>query len=152
MGVSTDGQLCYGVAFDEDFVFPWGEDGIEDWWAYQVHGFKHSFDLFDSDGAFLDCRLPSQERLDAYFAERRAFDEAHPLPVELVNYCSDGHPMYIVAAVGTLIVARRGSPEVIDPAQLSVTTEQHDALVRFFADHDIEMPREPSWLLSSLWM
>ncbi|KKM61996.1 hypothetical protein LCGC14_1526060, partial [marine sediment metagenome] len=26
MGVSTNGQICYGIMFDEDTEFPWDED------------------------------------------------------------------------------------------------------------------------------
>ena len=47
VGTSTNGQLCYGTAFVEDFEFPWGDGEIEYWWTYTVHGFKHSFELKD---------------------------------------------------------------------------------------------------------
>jgi hypothetical protein len=36
MGISTNGSICYGILFDEDFEFPWDDEEnegyIEDWW------------------------------------------------------------------------------------------------------------------------
>lgn len=88
MSVSTDGQLCYGILCGEDIEFPWDDqqyDGdIDLWWA-TICGF-----LYD------------QEYLD--------FLTNHPLPVELVNYCSAGYPMYILAVPLSGTSARRGYP------------------------------------------
>lgn len=151
MGTSTNGQLCYGVAFEEDFDFPWGDGEIEDWWTYKVHGFKHSFELFDSDGNYLNGREPPKDEVSRYFEERRAFDAAHRLPVELVNYCSGDYPMYAVAVPGTVRTATRGSPTSIDPASLVVADDGRAALLKFFADHGIEAPTAPAWLLTSYW-
>lgn len=151
MGTSTNGQLCYGVAFEEDFEFPWGENGIEDWWAYTVCEFKPSLELFDSGGNYLNGRKPSKTELNSYFEERRAFDAAHPLPVTLVNYCSGDYPMYAVAVPSTVRTARRGSPTAVDPTSLVVTDDEHATLLKFLADHGIEAPEAPAWLLTSYW-
>ena len=94
MITSTDGQICYGVAFEEGFEFPWGDGEIEDWWSYTVHGFNPSFELFDADGNYLNGREPSKDEIRRYFEERQVFDAAHSLPVSLVNYCSGDYPMY----------------------------------------------------------
>jgi len=56
MGVSTDGQICYGICVDE-IELPWDEsyDGdIESWWTFEVLGFKHSFELFTEEGDWID--------------------------------------------------------------------------------------------------
>jgi len=151
MGTSTNGHLCYGVAFEEDFEFPWVDGEIEDWWTYTVHGFKHSFEIFDGDGNYLNGRKPPEDEVSRYFEERRAFDAAHRLPVALVNYCSGDYPMYALAAPSTVRTATRGSPTVIDPASLVVADDERDALLRFLAEHDIEAPEAPAWLLTSYW-
>jgi hypothetical protein len=151
MGTSADGQICYGVAFEEDFEFPWGDEEIEDWWAHTVHGFKHSFELFDASGNYLNGREPSKDESSRYFAERREFDAAHPLPVKLVNYCSSECPMYAIAAPSTIRTARRGYPTTLDLASLRVPESESAGLLKFFADHGIEAPDAPAWLLTSYW-
>ena len=152
MGTSTNGQICFGVAFEEGFEFPWGDGEIEDWWTYTVHGFKHSFELFDADGNYLNGRQPSKDETSRYFNERREFDAAQPaLPVLLVNYCSGECPMYVVAVPGSVRTARRGYPEGIDPSLLTVTVDERENLLKFFAAHGIEVPAEPAWLLTSYW-
>lgn len=157
MGQSTNGQICYGIAFEEGFEFPWeGEDGeadIQDWWTYHVNGFKHEFELYDEAGNHLPGKIPpSAEDLEKYYGPKRAFEKANPLPVKLVNYCSGDCSMYILAVPGSFKMARRGYPEEFNPADLVVTEEQKAALLKFCADHSIEMPEEPKWYLSSLWM
>jgi hypothetical protein len=152
MGTSTNGQLCYGTAFDEEFEFPWGDGEIEDWWTYTVHGFKHSFELFDADGNFLNGREPPKDdEVSRYFEERRVFDASHRIPVELVNYCSGDYPMYAIAVSSTVRTSTRGSPTVVDPASLVVTHDERAELLKFFADHGIEATEPPAWLLTSYW-
>ncbi len=152
MSTSTDGRLCYGIAFEEDFEFPWGDSEIDDWWTYTVHGFKHSFELFDADGNYLNGREPSKEASRRYFDERRAFDAGVPkIPVELVNYCSGDYPMYALAVPGTVRTSSRGSQTSIDPASLTVSDDERAGLLKFLADHGIEAPADPAWLLTSYW-
>lgn len=154
MGTSTNGQICYGVVFDEEYEFPWDKehDGdIDNWWLYEVHGFKHSFELFDADGCYLNGRKPSGEESSRYFNESMDFAAAQPLPVVLVNYCSGDCPMYVLAVPGTVITARRGFPEEFDPASLAVTDSGRDALLKFCSDHGIELFQDPTWLLTSYW-
>ena len=153
MGTSTDGQICYGIAFEEEFEFPWDGDydDIDEWWIYGVHGYKPSFELYDSDGGYLDGREPSKEETSRYYDERRAFAEAHPLPVELVTHCSYDYPMYILAVKGSLISNSRGFPVEIAPSSLSVADADRQALLRFCVDHGIEHDDEPKWLLTSMW-
>ena len=150
MGTSTNGQLCYGIVFEEGFEFPWGDD-IEDWWTYTIHGFKHSFELFDSAGNYLNGREPSRDECSRYWQERRDFEALHPLPVEVVNYCSGECPMYLLAVPGTVRVACRGYPEVIHPSALVVSNEGRDGLIGFLNDHGIDIPSDPGWLLTSYW-
>ena len=84
MGVSTNAQLCFGVLFDEDTEFPWDTEDyagdIEEWWLTEVCGYQPSVALFDAQGEYLAGRRPSEEALSHYFAEKRAFAKAHPVP------------------------------------------------------------------------
>lgn len=158
MGQSTNGQICFGILFEEDYEFPWmtsdDEDwnGIDDWWIYQVHGFKHDIDLYDENGHHIGGKPPSAEDLEKYYGPKRAFEKAHPIPVELVNYCSGDAAMYIMAVPRTVRTARRGYPEIFEPADLVVTEEEKTTLIKFCEQHNIDMPDEPKWYLSSLWM
>lgn len=113
MGQSTDGQLSYGVVFEDGQEFPWADDsgGIDDWWRKQ-QGFKDS--IHDDDGNWIGGVKPNEEAYDLYFAERSAFDAAHPLPVTEVNYCSGEYPMIILAVPSSYRRASRGYPEKID--------------------------------------
>ncbi len=153
MGVSTDAQICYGLSFEEGYEFPWldenGSGEIERWWAYDVLGFKHSFDAYDADGE----RLPgiSDGDVSRYFQEEFDFLRAHPLPVDLVGHCSDEYTMYILAVSGTANSARRGYPEALDPAQMVVTDEQRQILLDFCTTHGIEHDGNLQWWLSSWW-
>jgi hypothetical protein len=156
MGVSTNGQICYGILFDEDYDFPWQEgdedDDIEHWWVYTVHGFKHSFELYTEAGDYIGGQRPAQDVLDRHYEEKHEFEKTIPgLPVELVNVCSCDYPQYILAVRGTEMTAYRGYPKVFNPASLTVTDEQKQALLDFCKAHNIEVPSEPEWYLSSLW-
>lgn len=152
MGVSTDGEISYGIPFEEGFYFPWVEhDDIDDWWL-EVNGWKPPVEIFDDTGNYAGGVQPSNENISAYYASRRAFQEAHPLPVELVNVCSGSHPIYILALIGTGLVAHRGYPKLFDPASLVVTDEQRNTLIDFCKKYDIDTNGvQPGWYLSSYW-
>lgn len=151
MGTSTDGQICFGIEFEEGFEFPWDELGdIDDWWTREVQGFRHSFEIYDDNGEYLNGARPEQDVIDRYYEEQRKFKEENPkLPVELVNYCSGSVPMYILAVPRTSLSCRRGYPIEFDPSALMVTEDEKEALLQFCKDHGLEHDAEPKWLLSS---
>lgn len=153
MTVSTNGQIAYGIVFDEGYEFPWSaeesEDDIQDWWR-RVNGFKQSFELFDAEGNFING-VEDKTKTSAYFDEQREFDKARPLPVELVNYCSCDCPMYMLAVPNVGETARRGYPEKFKPEALSVSPKQHQALMDFIKKYIPECDEEPGWYLTSLW-
>lgn len=156
MGVSTDGHICFGIAFEDGFEFPWdteeSDQDIDSWWVYGVLGFKHSFELYDEKGEYLNGVKPPQEDTDRYYDEKRQFEVKNKkLPVQLVNYCSGGYPMYILAVPRTYLSCSRGYPADFDPSELTVTEEEKAALLQFCIDHGIEHDAEPKWLLSSYW-
>lgn len=154
MGVSTDAILCYGIAFEEGTVFPWqpedSEGDIMDWWR-NLLGFRHSFEMFDDQGNYIDGVEPSMDEIKAYYDEERAFDLEHPtLPVQVVMHCSYNFPMYILAVPSSVYEAARGHPEAIDLEKLFVTPDQEGRLVAFCNAHGIEVS-QPRWWLASMW-
>lgn len=154
MGVSTNGQICYGILFDEGTEFPWTRDDndIEHWWVYTVHGFKHSFEIYTEAGHYIGGQRPAQDVLDKYYGEKREFEKTMPkLPVELVNVCSCDYPQYILAALGTEKTAYRGRPVVFYPDELAAGEDERNTLLNFCHTHDIPFEGEPRWYLSSLW-
>lgn len=156
MGTSTNGQISYGIKFDDGFEFPWDsleyEGDIENWWTHGVLGFRYSFELYTPEGNYIGGERPPQEKLDQYYAERREFEAKNPkLPVELDNYCSGDFPMYILSVKGVGTSARRGYPTAFNPSELVVTDEQVNELLGFCQAHGIELDGEPAWYLSSYW-
>jgi hypothetical protein len=150
MGQSTNAEISFGIAFEEDYEFPWNGFDIEDWWR-EWCGFINSFEIYDEEGNHIDGKEPSAELVELYFAEQREFDKRHPLPVELVNYCSGDYPMWIIAVTEAGRLARRGYPVAFNPAELVVRDAQIAALVDFCKFYDLVGEGPPSWYLSSYW-
>lgn len=156
MSVSTDGQICFGVLLDEDAELPWDNEeydhDIETWWTYKILGFKHSFELFDERGRWIEPRQ-SKEVENRYFQELIDFKKSHEeVPYELVNCCSGDYPMYILAIKRTCMTASRGSPEKFNPSELELVSQEEDAdLMEFCKKYEIETTEESSWYLSSYW-
>ena len=163
MGISSDGQICYGIAFDEDYQFPWLEErntdnGIwkdhEDWWLFGVCGYKPPFELYEENGAYLNNIEPSKEQKQEYHQHHCDFRSKHPMPVEILMHCSYSYPMYIIAAIGTLKSNCRGFVTEIKP--LEITIVQHNAVVNFCeeycqpTDGSVFPKMKPAWLLSSI--
>ena len=152
MGTSTDGQICFGYVFDDGYEFPWSEEeesgggDIETWWR-NIRGFSPS----QRPDWGNDSQPNRQQVMDTYFAERNAFDIAHPLPVKLVNYCSHDYPMYILAVPATYREASRGYPEAFTPSDLHVTEEGAAKLKAFIEEFALKPKGEPQWWLSSYW-
>lgn len=151
MTVSTDGQICFGVLLEKDHKLPWDNgdyDGwIESWWM-DVQGYKRPFEIFNESGNYIGGMKPPEDKRREYYDHQHTFEKAHPLPIKLVNYCSGDYPMYILAVPGNSKRASRGYPESFDPAELTVTQEEVDALLQFCDDYGIEHD-EPKWWLSS---
>lgn len=153
MGVSTNGQICYGVLLEDGAELPWeqeeGGQDIDDWWRNQT-GYVPSKPVYDGDGDRLQGI--TQDDIEAYYAERRKWDEAHPCPVEMVNVCSGDCPIYIVAIPSTVKSARRGYPEKIDvQADFALDPKLEIELCEFCVKYGIEYEDSPAWYLSSLW-
>ena len=156
MTQSTDGQICFGLLFEEDTVFPWDDHerwgDIDDWWLSYVLKWLPSNELYDKDGEYLGGVKPPEETIDKYYKEKHDFVEKAPkLPVQLVNVCSSEYPQYILAVPSTFMRASRGYPESFHPMDLKVTPQEIDTLLEFCRTYDIEIPGDPMWYLSSYW-
>ena len=153
MGQSTDGQICFGVVFDEDADLPWESekyDGIEDWWT-EIGGFKPGFNPYDDQGEYKPGVSDTDPRIDKYYDDRTEWRKRNPLPVELVNSCSADYPIWIIAVQGTVQEANRGNPIEFDPAALTVDPKKLQAFTDFVGKFEIEFGSGPAWYLSSYW-
>jgi hypothetical protein len=152
MGVSSNGLIGFGIPFKEDFEFPWNEkhDGdIDDWWL-DVCGFKPTLYPFTDKGDYI--KEYTEKIGNDYFNERIAFKKEHPLPIEILNYCSDDYPMYMLCIKDSIITASRGYPEGINPEYLAGEEELGDSakiLMDFCKKYEIKIPSDPRWYLFS---
>lgn len=163
MGVSTDGQICFGIPFEEDYIFPWDnekyEGDFDEWYLYEICGYKNPFELYNDKGEYIDGKKPLKDKILEYHDTKSNFSKEYPSPIELVNYCSGDCPMYIIAIPRSFKSNSRGYPKVFDPKELTVTDEEKQNLIDFCEkyckpteDTCCEFPKvEPEWCLSSLW-
>ncbi len=153
MGQSTNGQLCWGSKFEEGFGFPWDEkkceQDIEEWWLV-VTGFEPPCNPYDDRGEYAEGFTAEDPRVEEYFEQRHTWKEKHPLPIELVNYCSGDAAMYILAIPRLCFHNYRGYPVEIDPAELLETLEDARVLSDFCSNYGIVVEK-PRWWLSSYW-
>lgn len=148
MGVSTNGQVCYGYLFEDGYEFPWGDD-VERWWRNECEFVPTDFPYTPD---WNDLTPPaSQQRKDAYFDKVYKFDEANPMPFELVNVCSVDYPTWILAVPNTVLIARRGYPEEMKPEEISIPHQEALALKEFIEKYGLTPERGPAWWLSSCW-
>lgn len=152
MGMSTDGQVCYGVVFDDGYEFPWDDyDDIEEWWLKKVNKFKPSVEIWNSEGNYIGGVRPPEAVVDAYYTEKKKFAESVPLPVELVNYCSADYPCYMLAVPSTVRTASRGNPTKLSPESLQVKPSEIAALTEFCEKYGLTFIEGPDWFLTSYW-
>lgn len=157
MGVSTDATISYGILLADEAELPWTNEtydySIDDWWAYKVHGFKHSKELFNAEGNYINGVKPPEEDIEQYFKEKRDFLKDHPYPpLEVTNACSGDYPVYILTLAQPGLTVHRGYPQSFDPAALVVTDEQRNMLIEFCKTYEIEtVDLEPKWWLSSYY-
>ena len=161
MSESTDGQICLGVKFKEDFIFPWDDLDdccIEDWWINTVCKYKPSKEICDKNGEYIDGIKPSDEEISLYYDERREFINNHPLFFDEVNYCSLAYPMVIIALKKSIITANRGDPVELNIDCFKIKDSDKDNLISFCKEYlmgndENEDPEEiiPKIYLSSYW-
>lgn len=148
MGVSTDGELNFGIIFEEDTEFPWEKYDFDDWWMNEC-GWEPPFELYDSDGEYIDGVRPPEEKIGEYFRAMREFESKNPAPIRLINYCSSKFPMWMIA-VGQGHRASRGYPQRINPDELIVYPEEIEML-KDFCEKYIGEFSDPGWYLTSYY-
>jgi len=160
MGISSDGQLCYGIAFEEDYNFPWLDEewdsDYEEWWFSGICGYKPPFELYDERGKFIKGERPPQEKMDEYYEDIGKFRKLNPMPVEIIGFCSYDYTMYIIAAPETYTNVRRGYVEEV--GTYKVEPEKKNAVISFCEkycktedEYDNFPEMKPCWLLSSMY-
>ena len=155
MSTSTDGLLVYGYDIggeDEGFAFEEFTEGSSPAW----------FDPDDEDGEGAITRFKValrrasgftesyEDGQEGYFTREREADDA--LGVEFVEHCSDGCPMYFLAAFH--LRAARGYPEALDLAELGrrAADEGWDArLAGACRLLGLTPEGRPGWHLASYW-
>jgi hypothetical protein len=150
MGVSTNGQICFGIAFEEGFEFPWDRYHYGDigaWWR-TVNRYEGPFYPFGEGGEYKPGVEENDPRIGEYFDHQREWHESNPVPIIDINYCSGGCPMYILSVPNTGMSARRGYPEEFDPSNLTVSDHNIQSLLSFCAKYGIETENKPKWWLS----
>lgn len=151
MGQSTDGQIGYGIVFEEGFEFPWGDEDMDDWWLKEC-GYKPSVEIYgDTESGYANNVRPDQKTIDAYYDEKKAFKDSHPLPVKLENYCHCDCPMYMLVVPSSAKQCSRGYPKEFDPQKLTVTEEEKKALLDFCQKYNLTGESGPAWFLTSYW-
>lgn len=145
MGVSTDGQLSFGVDFGEEYPE-----------RLRVPALADGDDEFE-DLVYRDAGVPmipedyKSETEDARELRWRLQNEARAAcPVKHVIHCSYDYGMHILAVRGFHYRASRGDAMDLTAEQLSVPAERIEAFKKWLADHGVEA-EEPRWILSSLW-
>ena len=155
MGTTTNGQICYGLVFEEDHEFPWDmedfDDGIDDWWK-KVKGYKPPHEIYDEHGEYKDGVKPEESVFREYYDHRYDWEKKNPLPIKLVNYCSLDCPMYILAVPNSLITANRGYPTTLSKKEFELSHNEIQGLIDFCHEYNIECDiSEITWHLSSFW-
>jgi hypothetical protein len=155
MGVSTDGQLCFGILFEEGYNFPWDDDeyegDLEKYWR-SLKGFVNPVEYpYDENHDYKPGISGFNDpKVQAYYNAIFEWGKNNPAPIEIVNYCSGDVPMYIIATKN--ISANRGYPAVIDPDFLNIDYEKEKKIILdFLSDCGVETEEEPKWYLSSYW-
>ena len=156
MGISSDGQLNYGICFDEEFGFPWNinddEDDIELWWE-NVLGFKHTLPSpFDENGNWKKG-VEDRKAFYEWNGERDDFMKANPIPIEMHMHCSYDYPMYIMTLPKTGFYNSRGDATEIKLHELNnFHSEIAIATIKEFCKkYEIESEFKFSWWLTSLY-
>lgn len=153
MSTHIEGIVCYGILFDEGFVFPWDkkfeeededdevESGdIDEWWE-KVNGYTNPHEVTD-----WSANTRQQNLIDKYYDYKNTWKKEHPLPVELVNMGSDIQPIYILAVAGTVQTGYNHEPKEFHPPSSMVDASQ---LLEFCKKFNIPIQNKavPKWYI-----
>lgn len=139
MGSSPYGRLSFGVAFEEDFEFPWSDfdkydDNITNWWL-DVSGY---------------VQPPELHCYESIYDSKKKWLDLNPMPVGLVRRCSYDESSYILA---TLTMGVEWDETLrLDLEQLAINIETDTKIITDFLNkYKIKYEVNPSWILSSFY-
>jgi hypothetical protein len=155
MGRNVTAKIVYGYELGE-VSLPWDTYSEDPWWR-KIKGFKPSVVIYDENDDYINGIRPPQELIDLYFKERKDWEKANPLPIEVIN-AGGGEFIYTVIALRSPIVrAEWGSPQDFDFQKImnDVNDYDRDTMIKFckeylapFKDLDVEVDWDnPKWLL-----
>ncbi len=153
MSVSTNGQLCYGCLFEEGYEFPWSNDefeyDIEVWWQH-VKGFVNPEESpYDENGNHKPGVSGDSRIVTKYWSAVSEWNKNNPIPVEVINYCSDNCPMYLLST--KTLTNRRGFPVEVKLEFFKNTEQAHKVLVSFLEEFNLVPDSVIGWWLSSYY-
>lgn len=136
MSQSTDAILFYGYCWTREAP-PWVDD----------------YEAEDEDGGVAETRYLRltglAEKYPSFDYRRSALAKA---PCVVVRHCSDNCTMYGVAVAGTCTTAWRGSPQTINPAEMTPKPEWAKMLRAYCDLMKIHVGnQQPAWHLVSWW-
>ena len=140
MSNSSTARLSFGVAFKEEFEFPWSDrekydDGITNWWK-EVNDYVQPPELFT---------------FASIYSHQSKWLELNPVPFEIVR--SGSYEYFIsIIATRTMIVdwgeTLEVSPIIFNKRKVKDDTK---AILDFLKKYSIEHEDSPKWLLSSYY-
>jgi len=154
MSTSTDGEVSFGIKFDEGFEFPWDEESddgecshsfdgdIDEWWR-AMNGFDRGDYPFDERGNYKPGIKSGDPCVMQYYSRQNAWDAANPVPVKLVNYQHCDCPAYIIAIPQSVVTANRGSPVELNADTFKGGDAAKVVLIDFCKRFGIEMNDQP---------
>ncbi len=150
MGVTINGQICYGILFEDRYEFPWDSEDdfyLEDWWC-KSQGYKSLYEPFTPEGEWAEGYDESSDLRD-YHDHYAQWKREHPIPVKEVNCCSGDYPIIILAIPSTVMWASCGYPQEFEPiTELIIDSLHLSNFKTFFTITNLEWS-EPKWYLSS---
>lgn len=149
MGCNLNGQIHFGVAFEEYFEFPWGYD-IDEWWA-KIHNYVPLHQPYTPQGGYAEGWSRDDPRIKEYYQHQRDWFKANPLPVVL-EYCGTGDCSSTIIALPNKGLSVDWEATSFDPASLVVTDEEIQSIKGFLAKYEIDHDEDPAWLLLALTM
>jgi len=161
MGQSTDGIICYGFLYGEETGgHPWNDEKWEgdflEWWYFGLHGAKYvpTCQPFTAAGEYAPG-FDKKSDLSPYFDVRKAHRErVGSPPVEWVNSCSCGCPVWLLAVPGTSVEVSRGYPRSIESLGIDVGGPPPMEDVRrflVFCESQAIKVAKLEWYLGSYW-
>lgn len=154
MGTSTDGVLAYGFNLGGD-EGGWEITEADEYgeWVPDWHDEEEEDLVSDAETHLLRSAgfAETDYKAEGYYDRKREAEAR--VGVELVSYCSDEFPMYVLAA--HTLTAYRGDVKAIDFAALEQkrVDEGWDEKLRAACEALGATPKQgqPKWLLVSYW-